>query len=211
MRRSAAQTREHVLQVAHELFFWHGVRAIGVDRVAAEAGVAPVTLYRLFPSKDDLVAAYVERADLDYREWFAEVTAADGRHPRERILAVFAGLPGQLPEKGCRGCAFVMTLTEFPDPGLPAHQHAITAKSWVRGQLLALTEELAGVEPVADPAALADQLMVVLDGATTTAQPFGREGPARQALALAELVLSAGTAAAATAREPVPSVSATER
>jgi AcrR family transcriptional regulator len=62
--RSAAQTREHVLGVAHELFYWHGIRATGVDRVAAEAAVAPTTLYRLFASKDDLIAAYIARASL---------------------------------------------------------------------------------------------------------------------------------------------------
>ena len=63
MARSSAQTREHVLAVANDLFYWHGIRATGVDRVAAEAGVAPTTLYRLFASKDDLIAAYIERAD----------------------------------------------------------------------------------------------------------------------------------------------------
>lgn len=61
MPRSAADTREHVLEVARELFYWHGIRATGVDRIATEADVSPTTLYRLFTSKDDLVAAYVER------------------------------------------------------------------------------------------------------------------------------------------------------
>ena len=56
-RRSAEQTREHVLDVAYDLFYWHGIRATGVDRVAAEAGIAPTALYRLFPSKDALVAS----------------------------------------------------------------------------------------------------------------------------------------------------------
>ena len=56
----AAETREHVLAVAHELFYWHGIRATGVDAIAAEAEVAPTTLYRLFASKDDLIAAYID-------------------------------------------------------------------------------------------------------------------------------------------------------
>ena len=68
-----------MLGVAHELFYWHGIRATGVDRVAAEAGVAPTTLYRLFASKDDLVAAYIERAGLLYREWFDAAAARAGR------------------------------------------------------------------------------------------------------------------------------------
>ena len=60
-RRTSAETRDHILEVAERLFYWDGIRATGVDTVAAEAGVAPTTLYRLFASKDDLVAAYVDR------------------------------------------------------------------------------------------------------------------------------------------------------
>ena len=84
-RRSSAETREHVLAVAHELFYWQGIRATGVDKVAAEAEVAPTTLYRLFASKDDLVAAYVERADRGYRDWLTAATAAEVGSPRERL------------------------------------------------------------------------------------------------------------------------------
>ena len=75
-RRTAEETREHVLDVAHELFYWTGIRATGVDRVAADAGIAPTALYRLFPSKDARVAAYVERAEQRYREWFANAQRA---------------------------------------------------------------------------------------------------------------------------------------
>src|ERR1051326_3612059 len=81
MSRSAAETREHVLGVAHELFYWQGIRATGVDQVAAEAGVAPTTLYRLFASKDDLIAASVARASGLYREWFDAAAAAGGGDP----------------------------------------------------------------------------------------------------------------------------------
>ena len=75
MPRSSADTREHVLGVAHELFYWQGIRATGVDRVAVAAGVAPTTLYRLFASKDDLIAAYIERAGRLYRDWFNAAVA----------------------------------------------------------------------------------------------------------------------------------------
>ncbi|MFD8246695.1 TetR/AcrR family transcriptional regulator [Nocardia sp. NPDC059691] len=78
-RRAAADTREYILAVARELFYQHGIRATGVDRVAAEANVAPPTLYRLFGSKDDLVAAYLEREEHRYREWFR--AAEPGRGP----------------------------------------------------------------------------------------------------------------------------------
>src|SRR5271170_4063056 len=125
MPRSAAATREHVLAVANELFYWHGIRATGIDQVAAEAGVAPTTLYRLFASKDDLIGAYVERADRLYRDWF-EAAA------RQQILAVFDALTEQVQPGRCRGCPFLMALAEFPDPAHPAHRNAVALKAWVR-------------------------------------------------------------------------------
>src|SRR5829696_8563384 len=157
-RRSSAATREHVLAVAHELFYWQGIRATGVDRVAAEAGIAPTTLYRLFASKDDLVAAYVERAERHYQEWFDKATEGEGRSPRERILALFDALAEQVQPDRCRGCPFLMALTEFPDTGLATHRHAVANKQWVRARIGELTAEHSKTDPACDPDTLADQL-----------------------------------------------------
>ncbi|MHA6623003.1 TetR/AcrR family transcriptional regulator [Pseudonocardia sp. DLS-67] len=180
-RRSSAETREHVLEVAHDLFYWQGIRAIGVDRIAAEAGVAPTTLYRLWASKDDLVAAYVERADHAYREWF-DAALGDGS-PRERILSLFDELAVQTQPDRCRGCPFQMALTEFPAPEVAAHRNAAANKAWVRGRLGEVTAELP------DGAALADQLALLMEGVYASAQALGAEGPARNARALAEAML----------------------
>jgi AcrR family transcriptional regulator len=188
-RRSSAETREHVLQVAHELFYWQGIRAVGVDRIADEAGVAPTTLYRLFASKDDLVGAYVERADREYRQWFSEAVRADAHGPREQILALFDALAAQTRPEVCRGCPFLMALTEFPDPQVPAHQHAVATKAWVRAQLGTLTAELACSHPVVDPEAMADQLTLVMEGVYASVQALGSDGPARSARAFVESVL----------------------
>jgi AcrR family transcriptional regulator len=191
MPRSSADTREHVLGVAHELFYWHGIRATGVDRVAAEAGVAPTTLYRLFASKDDLVAAYIERADRLYREWFNEA-AASGADPDDQILAVFDALAEQVQPQHCRGCPFLMALAEFPDPAHPAHRAAVAMKAWVRGRLGQLTAELAGRRPQSGairPDLLADQLSLIMEGVYASAQALGAEGPARHARTVVESLL----------------------
>jgi AcrR family transcriptional regulator len=188
-RRSAGQTREHVLRVAQQLFYWHGVRAIGVDRIAAEAGIAPTTLYRLFPSKDDLVAAYVGRADENYRAWFAETVNASGGDARQRILALFDSLADQVRPAQCRGCLFLMVLSEFPDTTLLTHDNAVATKRWVRAQFRELTQELAQSVPVPDPAALADQLALIMEGVYASVQALGTEGPASQARALVEAIL----------------------
>ncbi|QFZ21676.1 TetR/AcrR family transcriptional regulator [Saccharothrix syringae] len=185
MRRSAAETREHVLAVTHDLFYWNGIHAVGVDRVAAEAGVAPTTLYRLFRSKDDLVAAYVERADENYRGWFGQAAKADGRSARDRVLAVFDELVAVVEPDRYRGCPFLMALAEYPDPELAAHRGAVATKRWVRARFGELAAELGA----ADPDALADQLALVLEGVYASVQALGVDGPARQARDLVEALL----------------------
>ncbi|MFI0446797.1 TetR/AcrR family transcriptional regulator [Actinomadura sp. 6N118] len=185
-RRTSTQTREHVLAIAHELFYWNGIRAIGVDKIAAEAGVAPTTLYRLFASKDDLIAAYVERADHAYREWFTQATQADGRSARERILALFDDLLVQLQPDNCRGCPFLMTLAEYPDTQVAGHRQAVAMKTWVHERFNELTRQLPNVN---DPALLADHLTLIMEGAYASVQALGIDGPARQARILAETIL----------------------
>jgi AcrR family transcriptional regulator len=185
LRRTAAETREHVLQVARDLFYWHGIRATGVDRVAAEAGVAPTTLYRLFASKDDLVAAYVEREGRGFRAWFDEAVEAGGPDPRGRILALFDALAVQVRPEHCRGCPFLMALAELPDADTPAHRHAVATKAWVRERLGELTAAL----EVDDPSALADHLMLLMEGVYGSVQALGADGPARRARALVEALL----------------------
>jgi AcrR family transcriptional regulator len=190
-RRAAAETREHVLAAAHELFYWHGIRATGIDAIATAAEVAPTTLYRLFASKDELIAAYIERADRLYREWMTEATAPAVGSPRERILALFDALDEQVQPQRCRGCPFLMALAEFPDSQLPAHAGAVATKRWVHGRLRELTDALAAAEPVSDPGALADQLAVVMEGVYASAQALGAAGPARRARAMAETLMDA--------------------
>jgi AcrR family transcriptional regulator len=192
-RRTAAETRKHVLAVTQRLFYWNGIRATGVDRIAAESGVAPTTLYRLFASKDDLVAVYVEANAAGYKEWVTEMTRPDLGNPRQRILSLFDALGEQVQPERCRGCPFLMTLAEFPDPTHPARVIAIATKAWMRDRLRALTDELAAGTPVADPDALADQLAVVMEGVYASVQALGADGPALQASALAEVLIDVAT------------------
>jgi tetracycline repressor-like protein len=111
--------------------------------------------------------------------------------PRERILAVFHALAEQVQPHVCRGCPFLMALAEFPDSSMPAHRHAVETKAWVRSRFRDLADELAETTPVDDPAALADQLMLVMEGVYASTQALGAAGPARQARALAEMLLDA--------------------
>jgi AcrR family transcriptional regulator len=185
-RRTAAETREHVLDVAHELFYWAGIRATGIDRVASEAGVAPTALYRLFPSKDALVAAYIERAEQRYQEWFDTVTKADSRTPAERIVALFKALAERTRPEICRGCPFLMALTEFPDTEVEAHQRSVRLKEWVRGRLRRLAKEHAvSCSSKVEAGLLADHLTLLFEGVYATVPALGADGPAKRARQLA--------------------------
>lgn len=176
-RRSAAQTREHVLAVAAELFYRDGIRATGVDTVAARAGIAPPTLYRLFATKDDLVAAYTERCSAAYKDRLAAVTAPDAGTARQRLIAVFTLFTEDAVSDPCRGCPFLLVLAEYPDSASPAHAQAVDHKAWVRALLRRLVGELADESHVHDPATLAEQLAVIADGVYGSAQALGGTGP----------------------------------
>ena len=189
MPRASADTREHVLSVARELFYWHGIRATRVDRVAADAGVSPTTLYRLFASKDDLVAAYVEREQRGYEAWFETATRVPSGHPRDRILALFDALAEAVDPRICRGCPFQMALAETPQPDLATHELAVAAKAWVRERLHELVDDLATHTEIEAPGALADQLVLVMEGVYASAQALGPDGPARHARGLVTRLL----------------------
>jgi AcrR family transcriptional regulator len=157
-----------------------------MDTIVREAGVGNATVYRQFPTKDHLAAAYVqERADA----WFERMRAAADRvdDPRDKVLAVFTVTADDITRPTFRGCPMLNTHTEFPDAGHPAHAVAVTHKQEVRSWLLELVERSGAREP----ATLADELLLVLNGTLATAAVLGPDGPARQGLALARSLLAA--------------------
>ncbi len=193
-RRSAAATREHLLTVAGQLFYRDGIRATGVDTVAAQADVAPTTLYRLFASKEDLVAAYVERCSAIYKVRLTAASSPTTGTPRQRILAVFDAFTEEALSDRSRGCPFLLALAEFPDPSSAAHQRAVSHKSWLRALFQELVGELEAVVRVSDPDGLADRLALVAEGIYGSVQALGPSGPARQGRACAEALIDSSLA-----------------
>jgi AcrR family transcriptional regulator len=190
-RRTSEQTREHILSVAGQLFYADGIRSTGIDGLAARARVAPTTLYRLFASKDDLVAAYVERCSERYKLVLRQATAPGTRTPGQRILAAFDAFAEDIASGSCRGCPFLMVLAEYPDPQSPAHTTAVAHKQWLRGLFHWLVGELASTTPLDDPQALGDQLALVAEGVYGSVQALGPGGPAAHGRSTAEILLSA--------------------
>ncbi|MEV0225294.1 TetR/AcrR family transcriptional regulator [Streptomyces sp. NPDC050704] len=150
--------RERILDTACELFYAHGIHAVGVDRLIAESGVAKATLYKQFPSKDDVVAAYLRRMDDSWRRQLRSAALAAGGDPREQLFGLFVALEAAARE-GTLGCAFINAVAEYA-PGSTAHaitvEHKRAVRDWVR--------DLAAAAGAADPDTLAFQLTLLIDG-----------------------------------------------
>src|SRR4051812_7895477 len=108
--------RERILDTAYELFSRHGTRAVGVDRIIAECGIAKMTLYRNFPSKDELILAFLDRrAERWTHEWL-ECEAGRGGSPAQCLLAVFDTFDGWVPPAGLQGCSVLHLMLEGVGP-----------------------------------------------------------------------------------------------
>lgn len=184
--RQALSARERILRTASDLFYREGIRAVGIDTIIARAGVAKMSLYRHFSSKDDLIVAYLEEYEAAYWAWFDKVVASDG-DPKERLLRLFDAYAERLKGAEPRGCRFINALAEFSDPKHPAHKAAVRAKRRLRGRLTDLARE-AGARDADD---LAAQLLMVYDGARLSAQLFGARDVASRQIAAARTLIEA--------------------
>jgi AcrR family transcriptional regulator len=144
--------KDRILETADRLFYLQGIRAIGVDTIAAEIGISKRTLYNHFPSKDALISAYLERRFVTPR--------ASEKPPAEQILATFDSLERRFASKDFRGCPFVNAVAEMGPEHRSVRKIAIAFKEsrrvWFRDLLLQLG--------VADAEALATQLALLVDG-----------------------------------------------
>jgi AcrR family transcriptional regulator len=181
----AAMT-ERILATTDRLFYGHGIRAVGVDTVAAEIGISKRTLYNYFPSKAALIAAYLARR-------LKPIKPSD-LPPAEQILADFDRLERVCASDGFRGCPFVNAVAELGEPKHPANQIAIAFKEqrrlWFRDLLTR-----AGV---AHPDGLATQLLLLVDGAVAGALVRGDPTLARAAREAARVLLNAAGVATPT-------------
>lgn len=176
-RRSA---RERLLDAAARLFDVHGYGAVGIDTIIAEAGVAKRTLYRHFASKDDLIAAYLARDNVEYLGWIdGELAKVDDPVDKLRTYAKLVQI--RTTDPASLGCTFQGAAAEFPSLEHPAHQEALAHKVAVRERLLTLAREA----KLREPEALANGLLLLIDGAWAAARMFGAE-PSTPATALTE-------------------------
>lgn len=187
-RPSAA--RERILETAFALFYARGIRAVGVDLIIAESGVAKATFYKHFPAKDDLVVAYLDKVD---GVWTGQLRAAGdaaGPDPADQLVGLFDALRTACRREGYRGCAFINAAAES-QPGTAVHDRTVAHKTavlaWVRG-----LAERAGAR---DPEALARALTLLLDGGLASgsldASPEAPEAAKASARALVDAAVPA--------------------
>ena len=173
-----------MLDTAARLFYARGVHEVGMDELVQATGLGKATVYRLYPGKDDLVAAYLTRLAGTI---LAAIDAEIARHlgdPAAALLAILDAIEADLRRPGFRGCAFNNASIEYDDPGHPARVQARGYRQALRDRLTGLAARLDPDPPTGGPV-LGGQLAVLVDGAYTSAAHLGPDGPAADGLRLA--------------------------
>lgn len=158
--------RERILSTASNLFYKRGVRAVGVDLVIEEAGVAKTSLYRYFPTKDDLIVAFLEREDVDFWSVWDDVGKRHANDPVGELDAHMRWIGERLSRSNYRGCPQINVAAEFAEHDHPARQVARAHMQALRARLAALAHRL----NVARPDELAAQLAVLVNGAFVSSE-----------------------------------------
>jgi AcrR family transcriptional regulator len=182
---------ERILTTATDLFYREGVRAVGIQKVIEEAGIAKASLYAHYESKDDLVAACMGKQIDECRAMLEQRLAAPGHDARSKLLAMFDLRAEMISAPNFRGCMVLNAASELTDSHHPARKVTAEARNWLRALMTQLCEE-AGVSEAEE---LAGALVVLYDGAAATAQADGMPAPAVHARWAAEQLIDAHLAA----------------
>ena len=158
-----------ILDTAFRLFYAHGIRGVGVDRIIAESGVAKATFYACFRAKEDLVVAYLDQVDELWTGQLREAAAAAGDDPAEQLVGMFDALANACRSDGYRGCAFINAAAEN-EVGTRVHDRTLAHKDAVR----AWVRDLAREAGASQPDDLARTLTLLLDGGLASGTLDGR-------------------------------------
>ena len=179
--------RDRILATARDLIYREGARAVGIDRIVAESGVAKMSLYRWFPSKDDLIVAVLhEERNRVLKAWDQNMERYQGA-PLKQLRAQFEGLMAAIQRPNYRGCPFSNAVMAFADPAHPARAVAREFKDEITGRF----RELAVAINAKNPDVLAQQLSLVADGAHASGQCSGKDGPSTELITIVDALVAA--------------------
>jgi AcrR family transcriptional regulator len=182
-----ARARDRIFAAAKDMFYRQGIRAVGVESIVAAAGATKMSLYRSFPSKDDLVVAYLKDRDVLYWQWWDDIMDHHAGDPRAQLRALVDSVGKRTTRPEYRGCPFTNAATEFPDPDNPGREVAAENKRELRTRLRGLANAIGA----RDPGALADQLFLLIEGAYASGQMMGSDGPAVSIIDAADALVDA--------------------
>ncbi len=183
----ARDRREHLVQTALDLFCRDGFHATGIDRILSESGVAKMTMYKHFRSKDELILAVLRRRDEEFRNWFMRTVEGRADTPRARLICLFDVLGEWFGQTDFTGCTFINAAAEYGEADDPIHASAAEHKRLVRSYI----GKLADAAGAAEPNALANALTLLIEGAITMAYVAGEKDAAVRARDAAAVLIEA--------------------
>jgi AcrR family transcriptional regulator len=179
--------RERILTVAADLFYRHGIRAIGVESIAEAAGTNKMTLYRHFASKDELIAEYLRRLAEKASASWDRLGAEHPGDPRAQLRGWLENMATHVGSGDQRGCALANAAVEIPEKDHPARRVIEIFKTAQRQRIV----DLCADAELAEPEMLADELFLLLEGARVTAQSIGRDGLGDRLIRMGEAMIAA--------------------
>jgi AcrR family transcriptional regulator len=177
--------RDRIQATAASLFYNHGIRATGIDKIIEESGVAKMTFYKHFKTKETLIAEYLQARDQQWWKWVETALKQYSADDSEKPLVIFDALEQRLQRPFRRGCAFVNAMAELADPHHAGYQVALLHKR----QVETFVRTTCKVVGYLEPEELARELVLLLEGALVTAQRDGITQAAKTAREMARKVL----------------------
>jgi AcrR family transcriptional regulator len=181
------RVRERILHTARELFYQRGIRAVGVDAIASEAGTNKMSFYCSFASKDELVADYLRGEERVGWQCWDETCARHAGNPRAQVEALFDVLVTNACKDGSRGCSLANAAVEITEPDHPARPIIEQYKAEMRRRFRRLAREMGSREPNS----LGDGLMLLWEGSYLARLTLGQHGPVQGAAKAARVLISA--------------------
>src|SRR3977135_2844284 len=179
--------RQRIFETASELFYLRGIRAVGVETIAAEADTTKMSLYRNFPSKDELVAEWLREHDANFWQTWDAMANRHPKDPRRQIKAAFGLFAKHVTDPKARGCPMAKAAVEITEKDHPAKKVIERHKAKLRARLVQMCTQMEAPEP----RLLADQLFLLMEGAQVTIQTLGVRGPARNIARAAKMLIDA--------------------
>lgn len=182
----AASRRDHLMEVARDLFMEHGFHGTGIDKILGQAGVSKKTLYAHFRSKDELILAVLKQHDSSFRNNFMRQVEQASVDPRARLMAIFDVAEDWFDAPNFFGCVFINAVGEYSAEDTPVRSACRDYKKQITDFIIGLAKD-AGVM---DPKALGDQLSLLLEGAIVTAQVSDKDQAVRAAKSAASVLIA---------------------